>query len=122
MTGSKSEVYNLKQKCACATAVKESAVQKARSKVLQEKSTFYLLKKGVYSEETWNLVRILVQANVSAKNIMAVIKAALATAGITAVGSISPRTVARIIREGYIAACIQLGFELDETKGKILLL
>ncbi|KAF8805252.1 hypothetical protein BYT27DRAFT_7019940, partial [Phlegmacium glaucopus] len=116
LKGSKSEVYNLKRKCARAIAVKENAVQKARSQVLLEKSTLYLLKKGVYSEQTRNLVRILVQAGVSAKNIMGVIKAVLGIAGITTVGNISPRTIARIIREGYIAACIQLGFELDKTE------
>ncbi|KAF8802813.1 hypothetical protein BYT27DRAFT_7260748 [Phlegmacium glaucopus] len=116
LKGSKSEVYNLKQKCARAIAVKENAVQKARSQVLLEKSTLYLLKKGVYSEQTRNLVRILVQAGVSAKNIMGVIKAVLGIAGITTVGNISPHTVAQIIREGYIAACIQLGFELDKTE------
>jgi hypothetical protein len=80
------------------------------------------LKKGVYSEQTRNLVRILVQAGVSAKNIMGVIKAVLGIAGITTVGNISPRTVAQIIQEGDIAACIQLGFELDKTEGKFLLL
>ncbi|KAF8805344.1 hypothetical protein BYT27DRAFT_7023033, partial [Phlegmacium glaucopus] len=116
LKGSKSEVYNLKRKCARAIAVKENAVQKARSQVLLEKSTLYLLKKGVYSEQTQNLVRILVQAGVSAKNIMGVIKAVLGIAGITTVGNISPHTVAQIIREGYIAACIQLGFELDKTE------
>ncbi|KAF8800758.1 hypothetical protein BYT27DRAFT_7235975 [Phlegmacium glaucopus] len=47
---------------------------------------------------------------------MGVIKAVLGIAGITTVGNISPRTVARIIQEGYIAACIQLGFELDKTE------
>ncbi|KAF8809247.1 hypothetical protein BYT27DRAFT_7254757 [Phlegmacium glaucopus] len=61
LKGSKSEVYNLKRKCARAIAVKENAVQKARSQVLLEKSTLYLLKKGVYSEQTQNLVRILHQ-------------------------------------------------------------
>ncbi|KAF8801495.1 hypothetical protein BYT27DRAFT_7235736 [Phlegmacium glaucopus] len=98
------------------SALEENAVQKARSQVLLEKSTLYLLKKGVYSEQTRNLVCILVQAGVSAKNIMGVIKAVLGIAGITTVGNISPHTVARIIQEGYIAACIQLGFELDKTE------
>ncbi|KAF8811071.1 hypothetical protein BYT27DRAFT_7090371, partial [Phlegmacium glaucopus] len=73
---------------------KENAVQKARSQVLLEKSTLYLVKKGVYSEQTQNLVCILVQAGVSAKNIMGVIKAVLGIAGITTVGNISPCTVA----------------------------
>lgn len=119
LTGSKAEVYNLKRKCARARAAKQSAVQKATSQVLQQRNTFYLLKKGVYSDETRNLVRILVQAGVSAKNIKTVIQAVFAAAGITAVGKISPRTVARIIREGFYAACAQLGFEIDQTGGQI---
>ena len=61
--------------------------------VTKERTTFYLLKKGVFSQDTRNLVRILVQANVSYKNITHVIESVLATAGITAVGHISPQSV-----------------------------
>jgi hypothetical protein len=43
---------------------------------------------------------------------MGVIEAVLAAAGIKAVGRLSARTISRIIKEGYIAACIQLGYEM----------
>ena len=51
------------------------------------------MKKDVYLEETQNLVRILVEANVSNVYIMGVIKAVLAAAGIKAVGHLSARTI-----------------------------
>ena len=59
----------------------------------KEKSTFFLLKKGSYSEETQNLVHILVKANVSNVHIMGVIEAVLAVAGIKAIGHLSARTI-----------------------------
>ncbi|KAF8956376.1 hypothetical protein BDZ97DRAFT_1907224 [Flammula alnicola] len=114
--GSKGKIYNLNRKVRRAAETKNNAVQKAKAQVTKEKTTFYLLKKGVYSNETRNLVRILVQANVSNKHIMGVIEAVLAAAGITAVGRIHPRTVSHIIKEGYIAACIQLGYEMQAAE------
>ena len=99
---------------------KDNAVKKAKAKVLKESTTLYLLKKGVYSNETQNLVHILVEANVSNEKIMGVIEAVLATAGITAVGQISARTVKRIVKEGYIAACLQLGYEMQAAEAMTL--
>lgn len=120
LKGSKSEIYNLKRKIGRAVQTKENAVKKVKAKVLKESTTLYLLKKGVYSDETRNLIRILVEANVSNENIMGVIEAVLAAAGITAVGRVSARTVGRIIKEGYIAACIQLGYEILEAEAMTL--
>jgi hypothetical protein len=40
----------------------------------------------------------------------------LQSAGINPVSSISPSTVARVVREGYFAAQIQLGYEMANTK------
>ena len=113
LKGCKGEIYNLKRKVKQTNKTKENAVKKTRERTLSEKSTFYLLKKGVYSNEIRNLIRILVEANVSNEKIMGVIEAVLATAGITAVGKVSARTVSRIIKEGYIASCIQLGYEIQ---------
>ena len=115
LKGSKSEVYNLKWKCSRSAKKQENAVKQAQAKVTKEKTTFYLLKKGVYSQEVRSLVRTLTNAGCSQQHIMDIIKAVLETAGITAVGKISPRTVGRIIREGYFAACLQLGFEIKEA-------
>ena len=106
-----------------ASSIKLLVLPKAKQKlskkpetVTKERTTFYLLKKGVFSQDTRNLVRILVHANVSYKNITHVIESVLATAGITAVGHISPRSVSQIVKEGYIAACIQLGYEMQVTE------
>ena len=109
----KAEIYNLKKKVGRAQQTQKNAVNRAKALTSKEKSTFFLLKKGVYSEETRNLVRILVEANVSNVHIMGVIEAVLATAGIKAVGRLSARTISRIVKEGYIAACIQLGYEMQ---------
>ena len=115
LKGSKSQIYNLKRKCSRAEKKKENAIKRAQAKVAKEKTTFYLLKKGVYSQEVRNLVRTLIQAGCSQQHIMDIIKAVLETAGITAVGKLSPRTVGRIIREGYFAACLQLGYEINQA-------
>jgi hypothetical protein len=113
---SKAEIYNLKKKVGRAQQTQKNAVNRAKALISKEKSTFFLLKKGVYSEETRNLVRILVEANVSNVHIMGVIEAVLAAAGIKAVGRLSARTISRIIKEGYIAACIQLGYEMQAAE------
>jgi hypothetical protein len=118
LKGSKSEIYNLKRKCSRAAKKQENAVQRAQARVAKDKTTFYLLKKGVYSQEVRNLVRTLTHAGCSQQHIMDIIKAVLETAGITAVGNISPRTVGRIIREGYFAACIQLGYEINQAESE----
>jgi len=44
-----------------------------------------------------------------------VIHAVLKSAGITTIGTISHTSVSCIIAEGYIAAQIQLGYELGNT-------
>ena len=93
LSGSKAENYSLKCKAACAAQSREKVIQKTKEKVTKERTTFYLLQKGVFSQETQNLVCVLVQANVSYKNIMHVIESVLAAAGITAVGRISPQSV-----------------------------
>lgn len=120
LSGSKAEIYGLKHKAMRASQSRAKIIQKTRDKVTKERTTFYLLQKGVFSQETRNLVRVLVQANVSYKNIMHVIESVLATAGITAVGRISPQSVSRIVKEGYIAACIQLGYEMQVTEALTL--
>ena len=51
LKGSKSEIYNLKQKCSHSAKKQENAVRRAKSKVVKESTTFYLLQKGVYSKE-----------------------------------------------------------------------
>lgn len=74
----------------------------------KEKSVFHLKKKGVFTEETRNLVRLLVKAGCSYQYINDVIHAVLKTAGFQTVGKITRTSVSRIISEGFAAAQIHL--------------
>ena len=111
LKGSKSEIAEMFTCC----KKQENAIKQAQTKVAKEKTTFYLLNKSVYSQEVRNLVRTLTQAGCSQQHIMDIIKAVLETAEITAVGKISSRTVGQIIREKYYAACLQLGYEINQA-------
>jgi hypothetical protein len=106
------EVSKLRKSCHRAAQVKNHAVETAKAKVVQQKSVHHLANKGVFTEDTRNLVRLLSQAGCSANHISEIITAVLKTAGITTIGSISRTSVSRIIREGYFAAQIQLGYEM----------
>ena len=77
-----------------AIQVKEHAVETAKAKVIQQKSVHYLSHKGIFKEETRNLVRLLSQSGCSANRINDIISAVLNTVGITMIGSISRRSVA----------------------------
>ena len=118
LRGPTSEVYNLKQKYLCAVKRQANAVQWAQTMVAKQKTTFYLLKKGVYSQEVHNLVHTLTNTGCSQEHIMDIMRAVLETAEITAVGNISSRAVGRIIQEGYYAACVQLGYEMNQADSK----
>jgi len=72
--------------------------------------------KGVYTEETRNVVCLLVKAGCSRNYINAVLTAVLKSAGITSVGNISRASIARILHEGYYAAQIQLGHEMKSAE------
>src|SRR6266571_4378126 len=97
-------------------AVKERAIASVKAKLLQEKSVHHLMNKGVFTEETRNVVRLLVRAGCSQNYINEVISAVLHSAGINTIGTVSRPSVARILCEGYFAAQIQLGYEMQNAK------
>jgi hypothetical protein len=106
------EISKLRKGFRRAVQVKEYAVSTAKAKVIQQKSVHHLSHKGIFTQETRNLVRLLSQSGCSASRINEIISAVLNTVDITMVRSISCRSVARIIQEGYFAAQIQLGHEM----------
>jgi hypothetical protein len=87
------QVHRLKKKCNTAAVHREYAVTRAKEQLLKQKSTHKLLKKGVYTEDTRNLIHFLVNAGCSKDYVGQVIAAVLKTAGITAIGALSRRTV-----------------------------
>jgi len=97
-------------------AVKEQAIASVKAKLLKEKSVHHLMNKGVFTEETRNVVRLLVRAGCSWNYINEVISAVLHSAGIDTIGTVSRPSVARILCEGYFAAQIQLGYEMQNAK------
>ena len=88
----------------------------AREKAIQEHSVHRLMSKGVFTEETWNIVRLLVRAGCSRNYVNQVIHEVLKSAGIQTIGKISRPSVSRIIQEGFYAAQIQLGYELQNAE------
>ena len=92
-------------------------MKKAREKVIQERSVHMLLKKGVYTEQTRNLICLLVQAGCSREYVGDVIQAIFKAARISVVGHVSRCTVSQAVVEGYYAAQIQLGYEMQNAEG-----
>lgn len=109
----------LQRQCGQAKITKERAVQKAKDKMHKESSVYRLLHKGTYSEDTRNLIRLLVQAGCSREHVSKVIHAVFKVAGISVKGDISRRTVSRVILEGYYAAQVQLGYEMEKADGML---
>jgi hypothetical protein len=95
---------------------KEQAMASVKKKILDQRSVHHLMQKGVFTEETRNVVRLLVKAGCSRNLVGEVISAVLKSAGITGVGNISRTSVSRILREGYFAAQIQLGYEMKNAE------
>jgi len=91
------EISKLRKGFRQATQVKERAVETAKAKVIQQKSVHHLSHKGIFTQETRNLVCLLSQSGCSASRINEIISAVLNTVGVTMVGSISRRSVAQII-------------------------
>ena len=105
------EASHLQKYVAHASDIKDCAVAAAKAKVKKEISTHHLMNKGVFTEETQNVVWLLVKAGYSRKYVNEVISSVLQSAGITPVGAISHTTVTHVVHEGYFAVQIQLSYE-----------
>lgn len=114
---SKHLASNFKKQRDRAVLRRDRAVTKAREQVQKEHTTHNLLSKGVYTEATRNLIRLLVKAGCSRGYVGEIIQAVLKSAGITAIGNVSRTTVSRVITEGYYAAQIQLAYEMQNAEG-----
>ncbi|KAF8815542.1 hypothetical protein BYT27DRAFT_7225035 [Phlegmacium glaucopus] len=81
-----------------------------------EKSVQKLLHKGVYTDETCSLVRQLTHAGCSQSKVGYIITTVFQSAGVETVGKVSCRSVNRMIKEGYLAAQLQLGHEMANAE------
>ena len=117
----KKENHILKKRCDRAPKIRANAVNRAKKAANKENRTCKLLHKGAYSPQARELARMLVSAGCSRGYVSNVIHAVCKNAGVAVQGSMSRRTVSRAILEGGIAAKIQIGHELAQAEGKLLL-
>lgn len=109
---SRKEVTRLTKVNQRAAGVKVRSIASAKAQVMKTMSYHQLMQKGVFTEKTRSVVRLLVKAGCSAQYVNEVISTVLRSAGIEPVGNISRTSVRRIVHEGFIAAQIQLGHEI----------
>ncbi|KAF9476975.1 hypothetical protein BDN70DRAFT_811358 [Pholiota conissans] len=117
LRGSQISITVLRKIAVRSKDVKKRAIAAVKAKISQQRSVYHLANKGVFTEETRNIVRLLVKAGCSRNYVNEVICAILKSTGITAIGSISRSSIARILQEGYYASHIQLGYEMRNTEG-----
>ncbi len=110
------EAWQLRKTVVHSKETKKRAIAAVKEQISQRQSVHHLMAKGVFTEETHNVIRLLVKAGCSRNYINEVIFTILQSAGITTVGTISRTSVSRILREGYFAAQIQLGYEMKNAK------
>src|SRR6266487_2050436 len=110
----------LKKRCDRAARVHANALKRATDHVKKKSAVHKLLHKGIFTEKTHDLIRLLVRAGCSRAYVGEVIHAVFKTAGISVQGKVSRHTVSRVVLEGYFAANMQLGYEMAEAKSECL--
>jgi hypothetical protein len=73
---------------------------------------------GTICPEARLMLRQLACEGIGTEHMLAVINAVSSALGVTVVGSISARSVSRIVLEGLIEAKMQVAFEIDKVKCK----
>jgi hypothetical protein len=81
--------------------------------------TYKLMHQGEYSVGVQKLARALAKSGCSQGQVGPMISMVGDVMGIKVKGKLSRRTVLRTIREGGVAARIQLGHELAQAKSKL---
>lgn len=110
------KVSTLKKRDSRAKGVLNRSVQSAVRETWKKATTFHLKHKGVFTEPVRHLIRYLVHQGLPGIQIYHAIRAVCGTAGIKVVGHISRTSVIRIIREGGIAAKVQVAYELKNSR------
>jgi hypothetical protein len=117
LSNTRAQLKTFKKRCDRMPDIQAKAIKKARDHANKENKTHKLLHKGIYSPQARQLARELVAAGCSQDYVGRVIQTVCGAAGVTVKDHMSRRTVARSILEGQVAAQIQIGHELAQTKG-----
>ena len=117
----KKRVHKLRMQTSRLSDSQSRAVQSAVAKVSTERSTFKLKEKGVITAPVRALTRELVHLGIPVAKIGSTIHTTAKTFGIPIEGSLTTRSVSRIMLEGGIAAEMQIIDEIHKSKGVFLL-
>lgn len=99
--------------------VSESADRTSTTAPTDSSSPTMVLKhKGVIPDTTRNLIRDLVSLGLKVHQVRAVIEAVAGSAGVSVEGSISDRSVERIVLEGLVASELQVAVEGRDAEGE----
>ncbi|KAF8157109.1 hypothetical protein B0H34DRAFT_849024 [Crassisporium funariophilum] len=96
---------------------KENRVKKAKEQAHKLPGEFYIKEKGVIKNTCRIMIRELGAMNIPEEKTARVIKTVANGFGVDVMDYVSARTVGRIMKEGGVAAQIQMVYEVDATKG-----
>jgi hypothetical protein len=96
---------------------KQLAVARALKKAMAGPGDLYMKENGVIKEECREMLRELQVLNVPVEKVNAVVHVVAKGFGLKVKDNVSARAVGRIMREGGIAAEIQLVHEVEQAKG-----
>jgi anthranilate/para-aminobenzoate synthase component I len=113
---SRKKIQALQMQCARAKHSQAQAIAKAQQKQRRQSHTYKMMNRGEYSAGVRKLARAFAKGGCSQEQIGPLIRMTGQTIGVKVKGKLSRRTISRCIREGGVAARIQLGYELAHTK------
>lgn len=112
------EVKVLRRNVARAKNAGANNLVKAQDRMKKQSHTYRMKCKGQYTTGVRMLARAFTKSGCSQRLVGPMIRLAGSVMGIKVTGKLTARTVGRTIREGGVAARIQLGSELSKTKSK----
>jgi hypothetical protein len=116
LVSSRQKIRNLQMQCLRAKHSHAQNLIKEKEKIRKQSLTYRMLHKGTYLVGIRKLIRALVKSGCSQEHVGPMIRMVGETIGVRVRGKLSRRTVSRCIREGGVAARIQLGYELAQAK------
>ena len=89
------------------------------AKVADTATIWNIKEKGVITESTREMARNLVSLGVPQIRVSDVVKCVFESAGFTVTGSLTPRSVRRLMEEAYVASLLQVATEIHTAESKI---
>jgi hypothetical protein len=114
----KAQIYNVSHaRAARVPQQKQRAVSKALEKAKAVPNERHLKHKGIVQEESREMIRDLQTLNVPVEKLNEVVHIVGKGFGLKVMDNVSARTIGRVMREGGVAAEMQIVHEIEQAKG-----